>query len=86
MVQASWDGSLELCRWLKQQTHLTWIYCILLEDRLQIIPERVQPVGNLRSLLRRWRRVQMPMCLPGGNGPFDAKPSPTVGTNSGRVP
>jgi two-component system cell cycle response regulator len=40
MVQASLDGSLELCRWLKQQTQLTWIYCILLEDRPQIIPER----------------------------------------------
>jgi len=39
MVQASLDGSLELCRWLKQQTRLTWI-CILLEDRPQIIPER----------------------------------------------
>ena len=40
MVQASLDGSLELCGWLKQQTKLTWIYCILLEDRPQIILER----------------------------------------------
>ena len=40
MVQASLDGAFELCRWLKQQTKLIWIYCILLEDRLQIIPER----------------------------------------------
>ena len=40
MVQASLDGALELCRWLKQQTKLIWSYCILLEDRLQIIPER----------------------------------------------
>jgi len=38
MVQASLDGSLELCRWLKQQTQLTWIYSP--EDRPQIIPER----------------------------------------------
>ena len=40
IVQASVDNSLELCRWLKQQTKLTWIYCILLEDRPQMVPER----------------------------------------------
>lgn len=40
IVQASVDGSLELCRWLKQQPQLTWLYCILLEDRPQMFPER----------------------------------------------
>ena len=40
VVQASVDGSLELCRWLKQQAKLTWIYCILVEDRPQMVPER----------------------------------------------
>ena len=40
MVLASLDGSLEFCRWLKEQTKLTWIYCILLEDRPQMVPEK----------------------------------------------
>lgn len=46
MVQASLDGSLELCCWLKQQTKLSWIYCILLEDRPQIIAQRSQASWN----------------------------------------
>jgi len=33
LVQASLDGSMELCSWLKDQTRLSWIYCILFEDR-----------------------------------------------------
>jgi two-component system cell cycle response regulator len=28
LVQASLDGSMELCSWLKDQTKLSWIYCI----------------------------------------------------------
>lgn len=40
IIQASVEGSLEFCRWLKQQIQLTWIYCILLEDRPQVIAER----------------------------------------------
>lgn len=40
IMQASVEGSLKFCRWLKQQTQLTWIYCILLEDRPQVIAER----------------------------------------------
>ncbi len=35
LVQASLDGSMELCCWLKNQTKLSCIYCILLEDRLE---------------------------------------------------
>lgn len=46
IVQASEDGSLELCRWLKQQTKLIWIYCILLEDRPQIIAARSRESWN----------------------------------------
>lgn len=46
IVQASLDGSLELCNWLKQQTKLAWIYCILLEDRPQIIAQRSQTNWN----------------------------------------
>ncbi len=40
IVQASLDGSMELCLWLKEQAKLSWIYCILLEDRSQQIIER----------------------------------------------
>lgn len=37
LVQASLDGSLQLCNWLKSQTQLSWIYCILLEDNPQLL-------------------------------------------------
>jgi diguanylate cyclase (GGDEF)-like protein len=40
VVQASLDGSMELCSWLKDQAKLSWIYCILLEDRSQQITDR----------------------------------------------
>ncbi|MCM0589344.1 MAG: diguanylate cyclase [Gloeotrichia echinulata DVL01] len=40
IVQASLDGSMELCQWLKDQANLSWIYCILLEDRSQQLTER----------------------------------------------
>lgn len=40
LVQASLDGSMELCRWLKEQTKLSWIYSILLEDRQELLLNR----------------------------------------------
>ncbi|KAF3885840.1 MULTISPECIES: GGDEF domain-containing protein [Nostocales] len=40
LVRASWDGSMELCHWLKEQTKLSWIYCILIEDRPQVLAQR----------------------------------------------
>ncbi|MBF2065052.1 MAG: diguanylate cyclase [Calothrix sp. C42_A2020_038] len=40
LIQASMDGSLELCCWLKEQTKLSWIYCILLEDRPHILADK----------------------------------------------
>ncbi|MEA5604799.1 diguanylate cyclase [Nostoc sp. UHCC 0252] len=40
LVQASLDGSMELCSWLKEQTKLSWIYCILFEDRSQQLTDR----------------------------------------------
>lgn len=42
LAQASLVGSMELCRWLKTQTQLSWIYSIFLEDRLQQIAARQQ--------------------------------------------
>lgn len=40
IVQASFEGSLELCCQIKQQTQVSGIYCILVEDRPQITRER----------------------------------------------
>ncbi|MEH1840668.1 MAG: GGDEF domain-containing protein [Nostoc sp.] len=40
LVQASLDGSIELCNWLKEQTKLSWIYCILFEDRPEQLTDR----------------------------------------------
>ncbi|MEH2194592.1 MAG: diguanylate cyclase [Nostoc sp.] len=40
LVQASLDGSMELCSWLKEQTKLSWMYCILFEDRSQQLTDR----------------------------------------------
>ncbi|WP_026735372.1 GGDEF domain-containing protein [Fischerella sp. PCC 9605] len=40
IVQASLDDSMELCCWLKEQTKLSWIYCILLEDRPQLLVDK----------------------------------------------
>lgn len=40
IVQASLDGSTELCSWLKDQAKLSWIYCILLEERSQLLTLR----------------------------------------------
>ncbi len=44
LVQASLDGSMELCCWLKDQTKLSWIHCILLEERPEMISLKAQ--GN----------------------------------------
>jgi len=41
-VQASLKGSLELCSWLKEQTQLSYIHCILVEDRPQQLAQRSQ--------------------------------------------
>jgi two-component system cell cycle response regulator len=40
LVQASLDGSMELCGWLKDQTKLSWMYCIMFEDRPQQLAQR----------------------------------------------
>jgi diguanylate cyclase (GGDEF)-like protein len=37
IIQASLDGSMQLCCWLKEQTKLSWIYSILLEERPQVL-------------------------------------------------
>ena len=42
IAQGSIDDSMELCRWLKTQTQLSWVYCILLEDRPQQLAARHQ--------------------------------------------
>ncbi|MBD2388421.1 diguanylate cyclase [Cylindrospermum sp. FACHB-282] len=40
LVQAGLDDSKELCSWLKNQTNLSWIYCILFEDRPHLLAQR----------------------------------------------
>lgn len=40
LVQASLNASTELCCWLKDQTKLSWIYCILFEDRPEQLSQR----------------------------------------------
>ena len=47
LIQASLDGSMELCCWLKEQTKLSWIYSILLEERPQVLV-------NLSKYGRSW--------------------------------
>ena len=46
LVQASVYNSLELCCWLKEQINLSWIYCILLEDRPQLLTDKSKYGGN----------------------------------------
>ncbi|MDY6897824.1 MAG: diguanylate cyclase [Cyanobacteriota bacterium] len=40
LVQSSQNDSMQLCSWLKEQTKLSWIYCILLEDNPELIADR----------------------------------------------
>ncbi|MGB6296251.1 MAG: diguanylate cyclase [Rivularia sp. (in: cyanobacteria)] len=40
IVQSSQNDSMQLCSWLSEQTKLSWIYCILLEDSPELITER----------------------------------------------
>jgi two-component system cell cycle response regulator len=40
LVQSSQNDSMQLCSWLKEQTQLSWIYCILLEDSPELIADR----------------------------------------------
>jgi diguanylate cyclase (GGDEF)-like protein len=42
LVQASLHGSMELCRWLKEQTKLSWIYCIVVEDTPELLASKSQ--------------------------------------------
>ncbi|WP_414575532.1 GGDEF domain-containing protein [Anabaena sp. CCY 9402-a] len=41
-VQASWKGSIKICSWLKEQNQLSWIHCILVEDRPYLLFEKSQ--------------------------------------------
>ncbi|WP_016951903.1 GGDEF domain-containing protein [Anabaena sp. PCC 7108] len=42
LVQASLEGSMELCSWLKEQTKLSCVYCILFEDRPELLTQKSQ--------------------------------------------
>lgn len=41
-LQANCDPKLELCYWLKEQVQLSWIHCILIEDRPQQLAAKCQ--------------------------------------------
>ncbi|MGH1396049.1 MAG: GGDEF domain-containing protein [Trichormus sp.] len=41
-VQASGKGSINICSWLKEQNQLSWIHCILIEDRQEQLIEKSQ--------------------------------------------
>ncbi|MEA5507164.1 GGDEF domain-containing protein [Halotia wernerae UHCC 0503] len=40
LVQASMESSTQLCSWLKEQTQLSWIYSIFLEDRPEALANK----------------------------------------------
>ncbi|MBR8833200.1 MAG: GGDEF domain-containing protein [Stigonema ocellatum SAG 48.90 = DSM 106950] len=46
LVQASLEGSMGLCCWLQEQIKLSWIYCILLEDRPQLLADQSKYGSN----------------------------------------
>ncbi|MFB2918699.1 MULTISPECIES: diguanylate cyclase [Aerosakkonema] len=52
ILQASQVGSLELCRQIKQQTSLAWIYCILIAEQPQNAIEEILPGWNWELGLR----------------------------------
>ncbi len=56
LVQASLDDSMEFCCWLKEQTKLSWIYCILLEERPQVL-------ADLRKYGRSWESSMISAAL-----------------------
>jgi two-component system cell cycle response regulator len=39
IIQGNQPGSLELCRQLKDQTKLAWIYCLVLDNPAQMLPD-----------------------------------------------
>ncbi len=42
ILQGNQPGSFELCRQIKEQTRLAWIYCILIDNPAQMLPESWQ--------------------------------------------
>lgn len=46
ILQASQDGSLDLCCQIKQQSSLAWIYCILIAEQPQNAIEEILPGWN----------------------------------------
>lgn len=63
ILQASLVGNLELCRQIKQQTSLAWIYCILIADQPQNPMEEILPGWN-------WELAYRTAALEGGADAF----------------
>jgi two-component system cell cycle response regulator len=52
ILQANQENNLELCRLLKQQSNLSWIYCILVSEQPINALEEILPGWNWESALR----------------------------------
>jgi diguanylate cyclase (GGDEF)-like protein len=63
LIQASLDGSMELCCWLKEQTKLSWIYSILLEERSQVL-------ADLSNHGRSWESSMISAALQQGSDAY----------------
>ncbi len=63
ILQASLVGNLDLCRQLKQQTSLAWIYCILIADQPETQSEEIVPGWN-------WELACRTAALEGGADAF----------------
>jgi diguanylate cyclase (GGDEF)-like protein len=42
LIQASLNDGMDLCCWIKEQTNLSSIYCIVLEDRPQVLADKIK--------------------------------------------
>ncbi|WP_226587415.1 diguanylate cyclase [Microseira wollei] len=63
ILQASLVGNLELCRQIKQQSSLAWIYCILIADQPENQSEEIVPGWN-------WELAYRTAALEGGADAF----------------
>lgn len=57
IVQATQDGSLELCHRIKEQSKLTWIYCILLDHQAEISLDGI-PLDQSHELIAHAKALE----------------------------
>ncbi len=76
LLQASLNGSVEICSWLKNQIKLAGIYCILLEDRLDLLADI-----NYQELDSQWEMTAKALCQ-GADAYILPLPEPKKSQNS----